>query len=142
MPVSYRVEESTGFVLSRGSEVVKGDELSDHLSALVADPNVPRPLRDLHDLRSIEQFDVEQKDIIELVATTEEHLDELGGARLAVIATSDHAYGMSRMMQLLTDVSPAIERIRAQGGGGRMHVFRDIEEARRWLAQPEGDSAP
>jgi len=137
IPVSYRVDESTGFVLSRASEIVTGRDLTTYLSALLTDPTIPRPLRDLNDLRAVERFDVEPDAIRRLVSIAEAHPEQIRGAKLAVVAVNEIVYGMSRMLELLMDSSPVAEKLRERGAYGEMNVFRDIEEARSWLLSDE-----
>ena len=49
-------------------------------------------------------------------------------SRLAIVASSDEIYGISRMYGVLMDDSPAIVR-----------TFRGMDEAREWLSLPLGE---
>lgn len=52
-------------------------------------------------------------------------------SRRAVVVPSDLGYGMGRMYQMLRE-----------GRGGEMSVFRDFDEARRWVSQSRRESEP
>jgi hypothetical protein len=45
------------------------------------------------------------------------------------VVPSDLGFGMGRMYQMLRE-----------GQGGQINVFRDIDEARRWVTRREQDS--
>jgi hypothetical protein len=50
-------------------------------------------------------------------------------SRRALVVPSDLGFGMGRMYQMLRE-----------GQGGQINVFRDIDEARRWVTRREQDS--
>ena len=57
-----------------------------------------------------------------LVAQERQLFNRLGSVRKAIVALSPVAYGMARMYQTMMDGSPV-----------EVEVFRDLQEARRWL---------
>lgn len=63
IPISYTIDVENGLVISVGLGILTADELFDYLARQVRDPDVPLPLRDLHDLSLAERFDVAADDI-------------------------------------------------------------------------------
>lgn len=142
IPISYTIDAKNGLLLSVGRGVVTTRELFDYLKAQVRDPTVPLPLRDLHDLRRVERFDVGGRDLRQIVAGLQHDPQRLRDARLAIIAPRDHVFGMYRMFQLLSEHAPTVEELRRQGRAPEVRVFRKSGEAREWLLSAGGGLSP
>ena len=103
--------------------VVTEREVIDTYEKLLADPNYDATLNDLADLRAVERLEV-STEVVYRVAGLYEPLDQLGiRRRIAIVAPADHIFGLARMF----------ESVRA-GAPEQIAVFRDIDEARAWLA--------
>ena len=103
--------------------VVRDDDLAGAYQALVASPDYDAGADDLVDLRGVTHLGVTSeglRGIMELFAP----IDDLGIAtRLAIVAPNDAVYGVSRMYEML----------RGDGVPEEISVFRDVDEAMRWL---------
>lgn len=80
----------------------------------------------LVNLRDVEQLELDQSDLAEMVRREERFSRKLKlPRRIAVVATNDYNFGVSRMYQSLS-----IEAV------SEVRVFRDLFLARAWLAGP------
>lgn len=102
-------------------------ELEAFACRLAGDERIPPGRDELLDLRSVTRTGVDP--------STLQRISELFGradvspekSRVALVATADVAYGLSRMYQAFRSQSPL-----------DLRVFRDMAEARRWLnLEPE-----
>ena len=120
MPLNYKIE---GGILY---ETVKGEirlqKQIDLVQEALADPALPSPLKVLRDARKqiglIGDSLEELQHIIDL-------LNRLApGTQMAIVASENVAFGMSRVFQARVHQTHDVS------------VFRDIDEAREWLLQP------
>jgi len=81
--------------------------------------------RELVDGREVTDMAVTAEGQRRLAALATTSAERLRGWRVAMVASSDVMYGMFRMWEL-----------QREGLGYEVHVFRDIEEARTWVAPP------
>ena len=125
MPASYRIDTLLGCVFANFYGIVTEADLEEYFRALLADPN----------------FNTSYKHLIDTRKTTEtqmriEYINSLarrGGSlppdiMQAFVASSDLSYGLLRMY------------IAQHPESNKMEVFRDYEEACRWLGLPDTDS--
>ncbi len=120
---TYRIDVSLRVVFSTSYGVLTGDGLLAHRATLVSDPNVDLDHRQLWDFRGVTEVAVSRKALTELL----ESKSPFGGAaRRAFVAGNDVDYGTLKMFQLLRGTCT-----------GEIMVFRDIHEARKWLAIPD-----
>ena len=127
MPVTYNLHPQLGFIETRCTGKVTLEEVLGHFSELEADPNLPERLDVFLDL-----------DLSESVPTTgqlESVVQEVNRLQtrvrwgsLAIVASGDALFGMSRMFEAFTG-----------GMFARTQVFRDRNEAERWLVEFEED---
>jgi len=89
-----------------------------HLNALAADTDFRSDMRELlvDNDAVTDEFDISQ-----IMSFKHSHVWGKGAKR-ALVANSDLAYGLFRMFQLTAD-----------GEHGEISLFRDINEARQWL---------
>ncbi len=133
MPISYTIDVENGLVVSVGHGVVSGEDLLGYLGSIARDPEVPRPLRDLHDLSRVTQFDVGSDVFKTIVAMFQANPQGIQDARLAIIAPEDHVFGLYRMFEMLAEHAPPVEELRQKGLAPNAEVFREYNEAREWL---------
>ncbi len=88
---------------------------------LVSQSDFDPSMADLADMTQVERLDLSTKAVKQLVSMFE--APELqSNSKLAIVAASDHVFGMARMYEILS--SNTSEHIR---------VFRDMAEAEAWL---------
>jgi len=124
MPISYLIDAEQALVYSRASGVVTEPETSMHYERIKLDPAFHPDYRQLCDLQEVSDL-----------RTSREFLRNLAmssifarGTRRAIVATTDHYYGLARMMQTFSDLD-----------GREVGVFRTEKEAREWLGLQEGE---
>ena len=120
MPTSYNIDSTRNLVCSRGWGVLTTEDLYEHYAKMLADPRFDPGFRQLADLREVTALTIDATAIAQSAAvpTFDSH------ARRAIVASSDIAYGMSRMFSLY-----------AESSGQTVQVFRTMEEANEWLDQ-------
>ena len=122
MSVGFTIDTSRRLVLSRGWGVLTDRELMVHVRALSADPRFRPDLHQLVDFVGVTDVKVTASGVREMTG-----LNPFGaGARRALTVSSDVAYGMARMYQIMrSDAADEVE------------VFRDIDSALEWLGLAE-----
>lgn len=120
MPIIYQLEPDRYFIHTRCVGNATLEDARAHLLTLQADPACPSSLNVLLDLT--ETTSVPERDELILIS------DEIGRVRgirfnaCAIYTTDDHFFGMARMFAVF-----ARNRFQA------MHVFRTLNNARKWL---------
>jgi hypothetical protein len=122
MPVSYVIDAEQRLVRSRAWGVLSDEDLIAHYRAIAADPLFEPTFSQLGDLREVSEVTLSAT-IIRREATL---LVFDRAARRALVASSDLAFGISRMYAQQAEAAPQ-----------NIDVFRDITEAERWLALSE-----
>lgn len=125
MTISYRIDPDQGIVLTEASDVLTVRELMAHKQALLNDPQFRPGLKELSDVRQVDQLAVTPDDLRALAAFDHKHAAVLSEHKLALLVPNDYVFGMARMYQLLSE-----------SGGDNVMVFREEGEARRWLELP------
>ncbi|HTE18417.1 MAG TPA: hypothetical protein VK689_08550 [Armatimonadota bacterium] len=118
MPASYRIDHERRVVLFLLEGTVTDDELGHNLSQVMADPHFHPEMRQLVDARRITSVEATSAGIREMARS----LPFTRESRMALVVSTDAAFGVARMFQNLVDHS-----------GEQMLVVRDICEATRWL---------
>ncbi len=125
--VAYSIVEKEPFTEIRFSGVTSIDELIQLVSEVVQGGRVAYPRAYLVDLTGIEHTDIDYETVTQLFDYRESLTEPDRGARIAILASEPHLFGMARMVELRTS---AHERTaRAFHAEGR-------EEAEAWLAKP------
>jgi hypothetical protein len=103
---------------------VGDDELIDAYAAVLGDPDFDPTLNDLVDARTVRRIDVTPMGLRRL-ADLVQQIDRLAlPTKVAVVTPDDVAYDTARMYEALRA---------GQHAPAEHRVFRDMEEARRWL---------
>jgi hypothetical protein len=89
---------------------------------LVADPRWKPGIRELSDVRSIDRLEVTTEGVQQMEWHDEDDAAALASYRLAIVVSQQGVYEMARIYQMLTEHT--VPNVR---------VFRDMEEANRWL---------
>jgi len=122
MPIFVELLEEQRLVYVRGTGVLT---LADNLyvfQKLLADPRFRPGFSQLADFRDVADAELGEKELREIVANEQAHLGFLEGARIALVAPADFAFGLARMWEILA------ERMPFEAG-----VFRSLDEAVAWL---------
>ena len=141
IPISYTIDRHKGIVRTVGRGHVTGDQLLDFARGLLSDSAVPHPIRDLHDLTGVEQFEVDATDVESILDLTLRDPERIRDGKVAVIATQDVVYGMSRMLSALAEFAPVVEQLRTQGVAPVAAVFREHQPALEWLLSEDQAAA-
>ena len=122
MPISYRIDLERNLVLTTASGTLTDDDIVQLKTRLVRDPDFKPGMKELSDIRGIDQLDVTPGGVGAMVQQDIRDSAEVASHKLALVVSKEVAYGMARMYQTLTKSN--IETV---------SVFRDIDEARAWL---------
>jgi hypothetical protein len=126
MPISYQIDEARRLVLTTASGALTDSDILRLKARLVADPKWKPGMRELSDVRLIDRLEVTADGVRQMMMRDECHAAALASYRLAIVVSHQVVYGMARMYQMLTEqIVPDVR------------VFRDMEEAKRWLAVDE-----
>ncbi len=122
MPVAYEYDRRSGVIRTRCYGSVTFHEVVAHFRELEVDPDLPPRLDILLDLSAMESLPASGQ--LKIVSTEMGRLQSrVKWGACAIVASRDALYGMSRMFQVL-----AADQFESS------HVFREIEEAERWLS--------
>lgn len=122
MPASYSIDTERKLVLSRIWGSPTEEEILDHGRRLRADPCFQADFRQLLDMSGLKEILIRSQRVRQ--AAHEQFFSP--GARRAVVAHSDAAYGMARMYALASEAD-----------GQTIEVFRDCCAAEAWLGVEE-----
>lgn len=119
MPAYFKIDKEQKLVMSTASGVFTMADVLTHQEKLLKDPDFDPSFSHLIDLTHITKFDLEPKEVHSLAPRSVFS----PGSRRAIVANTDHAFGMSRMFEMLR------EGFGAQG----IRVFRDLDDALEWV---------
>jgi hypothetical protein len=123
MPLTYRVDKQQGILRSHGSGVLTTADLLEYYQATRADPDFDPAMHRLMDLREVTQLPPSEE--VRAMASYARTKAPENTARMAILASSDLAYGVSMMFKGFV------------GFGDRLVVVRDEAEAIAWLTTAE-----
>lgn len=99
-----------------------------HLRAHVSDPELHPGMKEIVDLTAVTKVQLGSAAIDQLVAFEEANANAFDALRMAIVASGDLPYGLSRMYEMLNVKTTA-----------QIQVFRDRASAEQWIrAAPEG----
>lgn len=123
MPTSYEIDSERRIIVVTVRGELRDEDLLEIHERLRTEPKLDPDFGVLIDLRSASGRDVTMGGVQDLIARP---LLFSPQAHRAIVVRSDLGFGMSRMYELLRrDLTETIR------------VFRDVEEARRWLDEGE-----
>ena len=127
MPVKHHIDRQAGLSILVVEGELVFEELRSFVQAVYEDDFFPAG--SLFDMRTATSSDVSTPQIRSLVALIEQRRRNPGPTRWAIVASRDVDFGLSRMFKTYADkISTDIR------------VFRDIDEAKLWLAEGPADS--
>jgi hypothetical protein len=121
MPLTFHVDKAHGIVRSRGRGTLTMADLLNYFADTRADPDYAQAMHRVMDLREVTQLP--SSDDIRSLATFARTKAPVETARMAIIASSDLAFGVSMMFKGFV------------GYGERLVVVRDEIEAMEWLTK-------
>jgi hypothetical protein len=122
MSIEYDIIEEKRLVVAKGSGVVTGIDVINHLDRLAADDRYVAPMKKLIDYRSIESINISSEEAVTIALKKDTFSNKFSGEKCAFVSPEDLTYATSRVHQSLADntcISTA--------------VFKQIEEALKWL---------
>ena len=119
MPLTFQVDKASNILRSYGTGVLTMDDLLKYFAESRADPSYDPSMDRMMDLREVTQLPSSVE--IRSLATFARTKAPVEKARMAIIASSDLAFGVSMMFKAFV------------GYGERLVVVRDEAEARDWL---------
>ena len=126
MPITYEIDKERSLVRTTVTGRLTDADLLAHKRALLADPCFSIGMKELSDIRGVEEFEVTPEGIMAAAFFDSRNKAELGTHQLALVASADLVFGMARMYGMRTD-----------GNTGGVGVFRSEEEAKVWLEASE-----
>ena len=127
MPVSYSFDNR--IIIIRMEGLYSTGDLKNTILAALSDSQIPSDPVMMFDLRESRVFKQRSPEDVRDMARFLASNGEWFGNRLGMVAPSDLAYGLMR-----------IGAATAEMGGVTSMVFREFEQAREWLLNPEENS--
>jgi hypothetical protein len=130
MPITYHLDASTRIVHAAVEGPITQDEVRDTLRRLSADPDYHPNPRIYCDARRADFTDITYRWYLSVIGQ-EEVYPIFGHVTVAVVVADDFSRAMVRMYQIMTD---RLSRT--------IRIFRDPEEATRWLLAQSSSASP
>jgi hypothetical protein len=120
--IEYDIITDKKLVLAKGSGVITGIDVMEHLAALAMDDRYKAPMKKLVDYRSVDSIRISPGEAYSIARMKVRFASAFTGERCAFVSPKDDAYRSSRVHQALVN-----------GIGLNTEVFRRIEDALEWL---------
>ncbi len=124
MPIRITVDKQNALIHTHATGHVTGADLIDYYQRLRAHPDFRSNLNEIFDATEVEQIDLTADDVRKLSAFTEEYTSLGVPVRVAIVASGDLEFGMSRMYEMLQVRSINL-----------LKVFRERSQAERWIGE-------
>lgn len=125
MPVTYEIDTDRRLVLARGTGLLRSSEIVRYMNEVWTNPEVVG-FDAVFDLTNVEDIEFQSSDAVRGVAEVAARTDSPDTqARLAIVATADYAFGVSRMYQSYRQMHKRATK--------EVAVFRSFEEALTWI---------
>ena len=118
MPITHKIDVGRRIVFTRAFGIVTDSELFQYHTNLPSDPDFDPSFNLLSDFTEVTKWDV-QSSTVHRIASIPLFVDS---SLRAIVAGSDVIFGHVRMFLTLRDIDP-----------NNLRVFRDLNEARKWL---------
>ncbi len=123
MPIELKYDAGKGILYATVEDELTKKDMEAALNVIVTSMDYPPDVNVLWDMRRVpfEPFDSRMaKDLVE----TRKNFPQRGAARAASVVSTDVAFGMTRMHEMMSDNMPQDIR-----------VFKDIQAAEQWLLE-------
>lgn len=125
MPIDYTIDHERRLVRALGRGVLSDEDVFAYQKEVWSRPDV-KGYNELIDMRGVERIALPSVKRIKDLAKLSASMDtERYGARFAIVATSDFAYGLGRMYEMYRSLQSR--------GTKEVGVFRTLEEAQDFL---------
>ena len=122
MPVEVSIDVENNLVHRKLQGRVSAEELLESIDAVVNDPDFDPGMKSLNDLRGVIHT-TDKEYVMKIAEAMMGHADKLASGKIAVVASADVVFGMMRMLEsYISDSSLEVM------------VFKDLDEAKHWLA--------
>jgi hypothetical protein len=121
MAFSFTIDGDHGVVRFTGEDVFSSRDLMESIKQVTAHPDFQPDYDHLVDLRDVTSFEPDSGDIRKRSQQDRENI-RLDTSRIAIVATSNVVFGMSRMYETFME-----------GADVTVRTFRDMAEAEAWL---------
>ena len=123
MPVEHSFDTDANLLIVVLRGPVSDEDLLKYARHITEDPSISAGHNELIDLREVETGGEVTSPVLRRIASMFSEIDRTPEqTRVAMVANSDVAYGLSRMYQAFRSESPL-----------DLRVFREVSEARSWL---------
>ena len=105
--------EDKKLILAKGSGVVTGNDVIEHLNSLAADNRYRAPMKKLIDYRSIDGINISADEARKIAQKKQSLISTFHGKKCAFVSPGDLTYGTSRVHKTLissVDVNTAVLR--------------------------------
>lgn len=125
MPITFKKDEKNRYSIYIFTGVITDEVLLAGFKSIFANENWVPEMNELVDLSEADVSQVTDEGILELAALGKEIYEKHGVTKIksAVYAPTDLSFGLTRMYEALKHDSPE-----------DLNVFRDLDEAIRWLS--------
>lgn len=130
MPIECQHDRNPAVITAHGTGRVTDHDLL-VTARILSDVAAVADLTMLVDLRSVTQCTVSSDAILALVNLHRHSAQQRGRARVAIVTSTDLAFGLSRMYAA-----------QVEGSAIDVGVFRDIHQGQAWLNQPLQHNRP
>lgn len=126
MPVAYEILKAPDVVLARYSGAVTMAEIMQMFETYQTDAAFLLERPHIVDLRDVDTSNVGFNEVFSLFAMFGNRYSAAGvGMRVAIVATNEVAFGMSRIFENLTE----------QSDWASAAIFDSVDEAKAWIAR-------
>ena len=120
MPCTYVIDAENRLVITSASDTVTAAEAFSHQNRLAEDPAFSPELHQLMDCTQLTKVQIATADLRTLA---KRHFFS-PNSRRAILVNSNSMFGLGRMLLTFREIA---------GGKEAMQIFRDRDEAMRWL---------
>lgn len=129
MSVRYRIDETAGVAFAEFDGEVTDQDLAEFLPVFHNEVSGHGITRRIFDFRKVTKVDVSTSGVKAAADYFSQFDETLKAAKIALVASSDEAYGMCRMYDSLRSDAPY-----------EIRTLRSMKEARRWFGIPDPDA--
>jgi hypothetical protein len=127
MPIELRYDREKGILYATVKDQLTPDELGSVLEKITSSKEYPKNVPTLWDMRAFNFNSLDRELEIRFIEVRKRYPDR-GKTKLAIIVSSDFAYGMFRMYELLSISQDLPQDIM---------VFRNYIEGEKWLLETD-----
>ena len=125
MQISTAIKHKTRWHTVTGT--IDVDKLIKHLQALYISPDFDSDMNALWDIREANSSLVTKEDVTVLIDFVATQWGREAKNKMALVATRDMEYGMSRMYQIMLEGKTT----------SKVAIFKDIQEAENWIVKKQ-----